>query len=713
MKKIVFLSLNSTRLAMCLMTLLMVLMTATTAWANPVGKEEAQQVAQQFMQRQLHSKGARRAPRMVRVSPADNSQAIENLYLFNASDGQGFVIVSGDDRTEPILGYSTCGSIDVDQMPENMRSWLQHYADQIAAIQQYGLSTPRRAMENCGEPIAPQLTTKWYQFPIYNAQCPMVTLYADADCTQLYEYPDGQGNMITAPLRAVTGCTTTALAQVLYRHKYPAATTAEIPGYEDFVHPETLHSGVTIWNKYSDAAIPAGTPIDWDNMVDAYDLCVGEDGNLVSVTTTEVQNNAIASLMHICAAAMNTIYGTVQGTGSAATDENVLRAAIYYLGLPNATACFQGFHNYQEWIQLLYDEVKAARCVLFEGATSSSGHSFVIDGYDKEDLFHINWGWSGRMDGYFRINDLTPSHHNYSKSQMFARGLYPGAPAMEKQLYASVFQSNATTLTSDQGTFFIPMSEISVSNEQYLLLNVQLGITIEGQGVIRTIPIDQGFSSLTFKNTYTKDDYIFKAENLADGNYLCYPCFRTSETEEWKACRDKEDCCLKLSVSGTTMTIENVKPFELKIVSSHPSTYEEGKEIEFTPTLKVERGYIQEPMVFACTPRDDNDLPSTSSLMPIRVLYECYSEGDTFEVPLILPALPVGKYTIVTVLSQRLMSSQLYNFDIVEGQSSISSQPQSPSSAGGNDYDLQGRKLNGKPMKAGLYISNGKKVVIK
>ena len=52
-------------------------------------------------------------------------------YVFNVEQDKGFVVVSGDDRTVPVLGYGETGAFDVDNMPENMKAWLQGYVDQI------------------------------------------------------------------------------------------------------------------------------------------------------------------------------------------------------------------------------------------------------------------------------------------------------------------------------------------------------------------------------------------------------------------------------------------------------------------------------------------------------------------------------------------------------------------------------------------------------
>ena len=42
-------------------------------------------------------------------------------YVFNTNDDNGFVIVSGDDRTAEILAYSDNGRFNADEIPDNMR----------------------------------------------------------------------------------------------------------------------------------------------------------------------------------------------------------------------------------------------------------------------------------------------------------------------------------------------------------------------------------------------------------------------------------------------------------------------------------------------------------------------------------------------------------------------------------------------------------------
>ena len=686
---------------------LLLAMSMMTAWADPVSKKAAQQVAQEFMQRQLNIQGLKRAPRMVKVNASGSNQEYESLYLFNASDGQGYVVVSGDDRTEPILGYSTSGSIDLDNMPANMRSWLQQYAEQIEYIQKNNIIVHKRTATDCGTPIPPTLTSKWYQKIIYNDQCPMVTSYTDSDCTQLYEYEDEQGNKSTDPVRAVTGCVATALAQVLYKHGYPAATTAEIPGRKDFVHLQKSNTGVPIWTKFSDDAIPEGTPIDWDYMKNAYNYYV-EDGKLVEVKTTEEENNAIATLMHICGAAMNMKYGSTYSDGSSANADDATIAAVKYLGLPNASLYAQGFYDYQEWVQMLYDEISAAECTFFGGAGMTGGHAFVIDGYDKEDLFHVNWGWSGNADGYFRINSLTPGFYDFSTGQTFIRGLYAGAPAVEKGLRMVFISSNKDFYTK-QGTSFPVRIEIGVLNEKQPSLTAQLGITVEGKGYKQTFPIDNTMYDLPLANPFTAETTI-KLSNMKDGEYKCYVSYRLHETDEWKPCEGNEESYLEMLINGIMMDVITTKPFTLELVSKLPATsFEAGKDIQFTATAKVTKGTLHESLTIICTPCDEEGEPDYTTMLPIAMMSCYYSTDETFDIPIQIPGqLPEGKYCISAISPNRAVLNKLFDFEI-KAASGISSVQQTPA-ADNKYYNIAGQRLNA-PAK-GVNIINGRKVVI-
>jgi len=184
-----------------LFTLLAV--TATLAMnAEQVSRQEALKKAQQFMPGKSFI--IANSPNLVRGD--ESSIAETELYILNA-DGGGFVIVSGDDRTEPIIGYSDKGEFRLDNMPDNVRKWLDSYVEQIKSIEK-GTQPVRAGTRGAAKPaILPMIQTEWNQGSPYNRMCPT-----------------------SGTTNCLTGCVATALAQVMYYYKWPEQSPA-IPQY--------------------------------------------------------------------------------------------------------------------------------------------------------------------------------------------------------------------------------------------------------------------------------------------------------------------------------------------------------------------------------------------------------------------------------------------------------------------------------------------------
>lgn len=103
-------------------------------------------------------------------------------YIFDNADNGGYMILAADDVAMPVLGYSESGTINPDDMPENLSGWLENYAAEIAwaaeretsansihdGITKNNASRPRDSWE----PIAPLCATKWNQGKPYNLLTP-------------------------------------------------------------------------------------------------------------------------------------------------------------------------------------------------------------------------------------------------------------------------------------------------------------------------------------------------------------------------------------------------------------------------------------------------------------------------------------------------------------------------------------------------------------
>lgn len=327
-----------------------------------VTPQEALQQAQQFVQQRMGLiQGRKGAPAVIEVEQA---AALKGLYLFNVEAGNGYVIVSGDDRFPPILGYSDHGTLDVNNMPQNMKAWLQGYADEMAwAKEQVGgqqLKVLKRAASEVKTAIAPLVQSVWNQNAPFNNNCP--------------EYETGK--------KCATGCVATAMAQVMNYYQWPDATTAEIPGYTSKT------------NQFVLDAIAEGTAIDWNNMLMVY------SGNY-----TSAQAEAVANLMYYCGVSVQMDYGKESG----AVSESVTKALKQYFDYDEtATTIYRSDYDYADWIDIMYHELSQNRPIVYGGMSSGGGHEFVCDGYQGEDFFHINWGWSGTSDGYFKLSALNP-----------------------------------------------------------------------------------------------------------------------------------------------------------------------------------------------------------------------------------------------------------------------------------------------------------------
>lgn len=168
---------------------LLAFMAAVAMNAERVSKQQALLKAQQFMP-------GKRFGEARSLARSDNPIEGEPFYVFNADGNGGFVIVSGDDRTTEILGYSNTGTLDMEKMPDNLKWWLDSYAHQIEAL---GTSTKsvkkaktRRA--ESWETVAPLIKPRWDKHEPYNLMCP------DGNFMD-YDEPG-----YNADYRCVTGC---------------------------------------------------------------------------------------------------------------------------------------------------------------------------------------------------------------------------------------------------------------------------------------------------------------------------------------------------------------------------------------------------------------------------------------------------------------------------------------------------------------------------
>lgn len=552
---------------------------ALTLTAGPVDKQTALGIAKDFFSgKGIEMKQSRVAYKAARAAASEDKAY---YYVFNAGNDNGFVVVSGDDRTPQILGYTDSGTFEKDKMPENMRSWFNHYADEIKYLDDNNIqrttSSESKSMKKASKAhhsIAPLLTCLWDQGNPYNISCPD---YYNADGTTG---------------RSATGCVATALAQVLYFHKFPAQTKRTIPNLSNTY---TLSDGTK--KIVSLPAIRSNTKIDWDNMLDKY-----------NGSETDEQKKAVGDLMLLVGQAVKMGYGASSGSSYS----EARKLFVNYLGYDDGVQILRSDkYGIQEWFEMIYDELAAGYPVAYGGSSTGGGHAFVVDGFDGDQLFHLNWGWSGGSNGYFLITVLNPgdqgiggstSADGYSMSQdaiLYLRAEDDGIPAPtdngthltinDTEISGTTIKSNYINWTGSTNSF---NGAIVMKNESGELVPVSNTQTANSLGA----------------NYYLSWSFDLKGKFSTPGTYKVTPASKLTTSTTWQTLYNLKDEYIEAVVDeDLNVSLVHVKPSMILSVENwaYPGSLVKGEQQNVTVTFKNDGDeFLKEVSLYASKTSD-------------------------------------------------------------------------------------------------------------
>jgi hypothetical protein len=341
--------------------------------ARQISENEAMLKAAAFGQKAVASRlmSASRSTTMTLAYTQQSATSTANncFYVFNRGTADGYIIVSADDRTDAILGYTDSGSFNYASLPDNARWWFSEYQRQIQYLIDHPDYNNHIAPKTLTKNVAPLCKSLWNQDSPYNDLCP---IYTDS---------------VTGNTHCATGCAATAMAQIMYYHKWPATGI----GSNSYTSRNTYGSDSLIYDLAADFS---KSTYDWANMTDRYNS-----------TSTTAQNAAVAKLMSDAGISVNMAYGTVSLAGMLAP---VIALANNFGYDSSISLLDHDFYSGAEWESILANEIDNNRPILYMGAGFGIGHAFVCDGYNSDGLFHFNWGWGGLSNGYFKIDLLDP-----------------------------------------------------------------------------------------------------------------------------------------------------------------------------------------------------------------------------------------------------------------------------------------------------------------
>ncbi len=337
----------------------------------------------------------------------------DTLYYVFSNKGNGFIILSADDATMPLIGYSVNNTFKSNYATDNFGFFLSTFEEQIKYVKKNKSVADSRIQNewnkylvptkstNAQTTLQPLLMVTWNQDWPYNAACP--------------DDANGPGGHV------YVGCVALSMSQVIKYWNYPNV------GYSS-------HTNYSYWNGgYGNLTVNyANENFIWTNM----------PLKLLS------ENNDVATLLYDCSVAVDMHY-SANGSGSS-TDRTVNALSTYFKYDNSVNIKDRDDYSDIEWKNILKQEIDAKRPMIYSGMDSNlgSGHAWNCDGYNSSDEFHMNWGWGGYNNGYFNLDDFTSTGYNFDSQFQAVVSIFPPT-----SVYPEGCSSTPKLITGKEGSF--------------------------------------------------------------------------------------------------------------------------------------------------------------------------------------------------------------------------------------------------------------------
>ena len=357
-----------------LCSLVIGLAAAVIVLASPRSLQEAQQIADQYFTSHAHQLRAPKHGSSLQYAwTASQPDGMPAFYVFNRGEEDGFIIVSAEDITYSVLAYSDSGHFSETDMPANTKTWLTAYCHAIHhAVQASSSGNEQERVPQLTTktyiPVAPLCQTQWDQDAPYNELCPL---------------KNGQ--------RTLTGCVATAAAQIMKVHNHPVNGV----GSHSYYWHRSSRDSVLLSADFGN------TTYQWSAM----------PKKCTNSSQQEIRD-AVATLMYHCGVACNMSY-QIRSLGSSwAYFDDMMYGLVNYFNYDlGIRIILKDYLGEGAFLDSIHADLQNGLPVYFSGRTrQDEGHAFVCDGMDANGLVHINWGWGGNGDAYYRVSVLDPDN---------------------------------------------------------------------------------------------------------------------------------------------------------------------------------------------------------------------------------------------------------------------------------------------------------------
>ena len=419
------------------------------------------------------------------------------FYVFETTEG-GFLIASANDNANAVLGYTANGTFREALAIPSFKSWVGDCAKALTFVanqpeasfkedyNRQGTFRSKARRANLPETISPLLgTIAWNQGAPYNRLCPLV-----------------QGT------RCATGCVATAMAMVMKYWEWPIHGTGEM-SYTS-----------STYNLELSADFSQST-YEWKSMLNRY------DGQY-----TDEEAVAVAKLMSDVGISVRMNYGPSSGTSAQRVPLALAENFFYNKGLKYLERCY---YDSEEWNNLIKGELAESRPVLMTGINYMEfvGHEFVLDGYNANGLYHVNWGWGSTSNGYFDVNFMSPdyqgiggSNGGYVAGQAILKDLYPDKEGSSEYVI-NMFCSSGLAFDEKKGF------TMDFQNNSLIPYEGEVGIIVEKDGVLISKVMDSCAGDYPIPSMgqmgfyYKLEELGLTASQIGEGNKCyVYPAYK-------------------------------------------------------------------------------------------------------------------------------------------------------------------------------------------
>ena len=380
-------------------------------------------------------------------------------------------------------------------------------------------------------------------------------------------------NMMVGTIRHRTGCGTTAMAQIMKYWEYPRQGIGQSEPYSTGI-------GTTVPSINF-----ANIAFDWNNMLNTY-----PNAN----SGTETQRNAVANLMYHAAVGFRINSGSA-GTDGGTSITRMINAMTAYFGYDKSMQRRSSqYFDDNTWKQMIREQLDAGMPVF----ANSPGHFYIIDGYDDNDMFHFNWGWNGRSDGWYPINidyrtlgsEDTDSGED-DDSQNIIINIKPdeGGESPGYEIALREFRVQKTTVTQNE-QFEAYARMVNVSSEYRFMGGTARVVLVDNNGNTTVI----GTSSMGEGSSWTRLEdrpiYCF-VPTASPGQYQLR--IETRPTDgEWRLAtlslfREGVPNAINITVNAETGTPGGGYGQRLLVFETDKQTANQSETTQFTVTLQM------------------------------------------------------------------------------------------------------------------------------